>query len=219
MSSSVTPDRDVATVVQLGLLALAFGRVNRATFHEDGVTPESDTDHTVMLGLVACAFAHRHLPQLDLGLVAQFALVHDLVEVYAGDTPTLRITADERAAKQEREYAAYQRLRTEFAALPWLARMIAQYEVRSTPEARYVKAMDKLLPKITHLANGGQTLRDQGFTMPNLVARYDRQYDELWEYAADFPPLFELRTTLIDWVYDTVHLGPDAAEHPATAGT
>lgn len=204
-AESVT-DEDVAATVRLGVLALAFGRVNRITFHEDGATPESDTDHTVMLGLVACAFAARHLPHLDLGLVAQFVLVHDLVEVYAGDTPTLRIDAAQKAGKEEREQQALMRIMREFVNLPWLAATIALYEQRRKPEARYVKAMDKLLPKITHIANGGKTLRDQGFTMGELVARYDQQLDELKDYAADFPPLFDLRAELITWVYDTVKL-------------
>ncbi len=52
---------DVDAVVDLGRMALAFGRIDRITFYEDGGTPESDSDHTVMLGLVACAFAARHL--------------------------------------------------------------------------------------------------------------------------------------------------------------
>jgi HD domain-containing protein len=49
-----------------------------------------------------------------------YALVHDAPEVYAGDTPTLRITAQGRAAKAVREHAALDRLHTEFGdRLPW----------------------------------------------------------------------------------------------------
>jgi putative hydrolase of HD superfamily len=206
MSNPTVTYIDAKSVVDLGVLALAFGRVNRITFHDDGVTPESDTDHTVMLGLVACAFAARHLPDLDLGLIAQFALVHDLVEVYAGDTPTLRINDAQRESKEEREQAALMRIMREFTALPWLAATIAVYEQRRRPEARYVKAMDKLLPKITHIANRGRTLRDQGFSMGELVARYEQQLDELRVYADDFPALFALRAELIEWVYGTVLL-------------
>ncbi|SMC98980.1 HD domain-containing protein [Kibdelosporangium aridum] len=210
---------DLTSVVQLGVLALAFGRVNRITFHEDGVTPESDTDHTVMLGLVACSFAARHLPHLDLGLIAQLALVHDVVEVYAGDTPTLRITTEQQTSKQEREHVALERIRAEFSRLPWLSTVIDLYENRSTPEARYVKAMDKLLPKITHIANGGRTLRDQGFTMRELIGRYERQLRELQDYAADFPPLLELRAELVSWVYNAVDLCPIDEEAQRSAGT
>lgn len=185
------------SVVDLGRLSLAFGRVDRITYHEDGTTPESDTDHTVMLGLIACAFAAEHLA-LDLGRVAQYALVHDLVEVYAGDTPTLvALSSDAKQAKADRETAAWLRIRTEFAALPWLANTIGQYELRQIPEARYVKAMDKLLPKITHILNDCSTVRAQGMDRAALAARYEAQLLELKGYAADFPPLFDLRAELV----------------------
>ena len=58
------------------------------TLHEDGVRPESDADHTVNLGFVACMIASRML-WLSTGRVAELVLVHDLLEVIAGDTPTM----------------------------------------------------------------------------------------------------------------------------------
>jgi 5'-deoxynucleotidase YfbR-like HD superfamily hydrolase len=194
---------DTAAVIALGQLSLAFGRVDRITLHEDGMTPESDTDHTVMLGLIACAFAAKYSAelQLDVGLVAQYALVHDLVEVYAGDTPTLRaLSGDAKQAKADREAAAWLRIREEFAALPWLAATIGQYELRRTPEARYVKAMDKLLPKITHILNGCSTIHAEGMSPAALADRYHAQLLELRTYAADFPRLFTLRVELVDHV-------------------
>jgi putative hydrolase of HD superfamily len=183
-------------------LVLDFGRVDRITFHPDGVTPESDTDHTVMLGLLACALADRYFPDLSVGLIAQYALVHDLVEVYAGDTPTLRMpSADATAAKQQREHAAYLRIQGEFAkTLPWLPTLIGGYEARFQPEARFVKALDKLLPKITHVLNGAVTIHQQGMTPVELADRYETQIGELEAYAADFPELFELRAVLVDRV-------------------
>lgn len=186
-------------VIALGRMSLDFGRVNRITYHQDGVTPESDADHTVMLGLVACALAPHVDPTLDVGLVAQYALVHDLVEVYAGDTPTLRVmNADAKASKDVREYAAFLRIVDEYnATLPWLPETIHAYEQRQTREARYVKALHKLLPKITHLSNGCATLREQGMRFDELNRRYDVQVEELSAYAADFPALFDLRADLV----------------------
>jgi putative hydrolase of HD superfamily len=203
MLDSVMSDADLVrsadAVVQLGRMALAFGRVDRITYHEDGVTAESDTDHTVMLGLVACAFAAKHFPCLDLGLVAQFALVHDLVEVYAGDTPTLhQLTERQRVGKADREHRAWQRIDVELRdLLPWVPDMIARYEARDTPEARFVKAMDKVLPKITHLLNGRVTLHQRGVSFDQLVARYGVLVDELRGYAADFPALIDVCEELI----------------------
>ena len=75
------PETIAADALSLAKLLLQFGRTNRITYHEDGVTPESDTDHTVMLGVMACAFAARYAPHLNNGKIAQFAFIHDLVEV------------------------------------------------------------------------------------------------------------------------------------------
>jgi putative hydrolase of HD superfamily len=196
---------DTQAVIDLGELSLAFGRVDRVTYHPDGKTFESDTDHTVMLGLIACAFAERYLPDLDLGLVAQFALVHDLVEVYAGDTSTLNISEDGKAAKKAREEKAQAQIYDEFdQRLPWIASMIYRYEIRLQPEARYVKAMDKLLPKITHILNNCQSIRDEGMTPEDLRRRFTAQIIELRGYANGFAPLFELYAELVEMVI-TLH--------------
>lgn len=190
-------------VMALGQLCLDFAHVDRITYCADGVTLESDTDHTVMLGLIGCAFAAAYLPQLDVGLVAQFALVHDFVEVYAGDTPTLKITASGRSQKAAREETALERLRDEFQhSFPWLIDAISEYEKRIRAEARYVKALDKLLPKITHVLNGGVTFREQGMSQADVARRYVEQLDELYQYASDFPPLLKLRIQLINMVLE-----------------
>lgn len=192
------------SVIDLAELALRFGRVDRITAHPDGKRLESDTDHTVMLGLVACAFADL-MPtpfwtnRLDLGKIAQFALVHDLVEAYAGDTPTLQHMEDDaKAAKTAREHAALERIAREFVHLPWIAQTIAQYETQVVREARFVRAMDKLLPKALGILNGCATMRSNGMTRESLVARYDEQREELLEYAADFPDLIALRDDLTE---------------------
>lgn len=186
-------------VVQIARISLAFGRVDRLTYHEDGVTRESDTDHTVMLGLIACAFAARHPEMgLDLGLVAQFALVHDLPEVYAGDTSTLRALSDSAARdKQTRENEAAYRIAGETGALPWVADTMELYEQREVPEARYVKAMDKVLPKLTHILNGGVCIHEGDMSVDEVAARYRQQDEEIRGYAADFPLIFDLRAELI----------------------
>lgn len=136
--------------LSLARIALAFGRVERVTCHEDGARRESDTDHTVMLGLVACELAPTGL---DRAKIAAFALVHDLAEVYAGDTPTLVMTPEIAAAKAAREDAARARLTTELGGGSWIAATLATYEQQQEPEARFVRLVDKVLPKLTHAFN------------------------------------------------------------------
>lgn len=149
-------EHEVDAVVKLGALAAQFATVKRITFLADGTTLESDTDHTVMIALVACAVAAKYDPRLDVGLVAQFALVHDLVEAYAGDTNTFGGLSEHAwAEKDEREVAALQRIESELSdSLPWVTDTIRAYESLATPEARFVKTIDKIMPKITRILNG-----------------------------------------------------------------
>lgn len=207
-------------VVNLGSLALDFGRVDRITYHPDGETPESDTDHTVMLGLIACAVASRHFPHLDVGLVAQYALVHDLVEVYAGDTPTLRIPSPEdRAAKRRRERQAYERIETEFVTtLPWVPNLIDSYERRETPEARFIKVLDKFLPKVNHLLNNAETIRQQGMSVEQLRERLTVQRTELVRYADDFADLFRIWDVLVEDVLAQLADSTQGREQAPQAG-
>ena len=175
-------------VLVLARIALAFGRVERATFHEDGVRPETDTDHTVMLGIVACELAPAHL---DRAKVAAFALVHDLAEVYAGDTQTLVISAEGMIAKRDREDAARARLATELGAGSWVAEILATYEEQQVPEARFVRAIDKVLPKLTHFFNGcagARALTDRA----RFIAAHDRQYESLRRAYPELPDALDL---------------------------
>lgn len=209
----------VIPVVELGEVALDFGLVERITRHKDQGEPfpgpgpfETDTTHTVMLGLVACALAARWYPDvLDVGLVAQYALVHDLNEVYAGDTNTLQMpTAAAKKAKRNREYRAYVRLAGKFGAeLPWVHHRISQYESLARPEARFVKGVDKLLPKLTHILNGARTVREQGMDAEALAARYAVQEVEMAEYASEFPELMKLRELLVDMCLEVMQRAAD----------
>jgi 5'-deoxynucleotidase YfbR-like HD superfamily hydrolase len=188
----------VDQVVELGRLSMQFGEVPRITFHPDGRTRETDTTHTVMLALIAPALAG--LAGVDPGLVAQFCIVHDFgAEVHAGDTGTLRqLTPAEQAAKKAREAASIARVDAAFRdTLPWLTDMIAAYERQDTPEARYVKAVDKAIVKITHLCNQGATVRAQGMTVDDVEARYAAQRLELLGYAGDFPIVLDLHAELV----------------------
>ncbi len=188
------PDASMA----LGELVLRLAAVERATKFPDGTTPESDTDHTVMLGIIACAFAASEARHLDIGKIAQFALVHDLVEAYAGDTNTFGMhgDSDKKKEKDAREAAALKRIEEEFKdVLPWVPETIEEYESLSSPEARYIKTLDKAMPKITHALNKGTEL-------PNLdafnehVTHQEKIFVE--GYGKDQPEAIELYKALAE---------------------
>lgn len=192
-------------LTELADLVLKFGQTERLTMHPDRKTFESDTTHTVMLTVMACSLAARFYPHLDVGLIAQRATVHDLVEVYAGDTNTLRALTDaQRADKDARERDALNRIHFEFGRMfPWMSHSIARYEQQETPEDRFVKAVDKLMPKFTHLLNGAHVIRETGMEH-ELAARYEQQRTEIAAYAGEFPQLLDLHRALADRIVSMV---------------
>lgn len=164
----VTIDHAIA----LASAALTFGQVQRATLHPDG-TPESDATHTVMLALLVADVAARE--GLDVGLAVQFALVHDLPEVYAGDTCTARgLSPDAAAEKAAREAASLERLRAELGPC-WTTDMVDRYEAQREPEARLVRYLDKVLPKLTHVLNGGLALAEIGMSAREVETKHAEQ--------------------------------------------
>lgn len=105
-----------------------------------------------------------------------------------------------RAAKDARERAALDRLRAEFGTDSWMVLTIEAYEAQVEPEARYIKLLDKVLPKLTHLANGcaaARALTDRA----GFIASHDAQYDKLVrDYSSDWwaPPFLELLRSAMD---------------------
>ncbi len=192
--------------VRLAQLALAFGRVERVTLHEDGKLLETDTTHTVMLSLLACSIASWHneatpIPlkrgryptfHFDVGRVAQLALVHDLPEAdpECGDTNSFDISDEDREAKEAREDEALGRLiGRHINHNEWLCDTLLEYQEMETPEAQLVKYVDKLCPRLTHVLNGGAAIRAMGVDTDGLLAACDRQDDRLAELYPTIAPI------------------------------
>lgn len=177
----------LARALAIARLALAFGQVRRVTLHEDG-EPESDTTHTFMLALLALEAAPR--VGCDPALAVQFAIVHDFPEVYAGDTNTAHgLTKSEETAKAAREAAAMLQLGVDLGDSPWLG-LLARYEAQHEPEARLVRYLDKVLPKLTHYLNGGAALRQLGISEAGAREKHAVQGSLL---ALKYPELGEVR--------------------------
>ncbi len=105
---------------------------------------ENDAEHSWSVAMLSCALAPEIDHSLDVGLIAQYATVHDLVEVFAGDTS---IFADEehRISKKDREKVALERIREVYGHFPWIGETIERYEQKSDGESKFVYAVDKLI--------------------------------------------------------------------------
>ncbi|TAK57691.1 HD domain-containing protein [Patescibacteria group bacterium] len=182
------------SVIALGQLLLQFGQTDRFSYHKDGVTRESDSDHTVMLAILTCACAEKIAPELDRGKIAQFALVHDLVEVHAKDTPTLRpMNGHEKQNKKNREKLALEKIENEFGTIfPWITNTIHEYDSKTTPEARFVKVLDTIAPRITSVLNKGATEREMGINSTELESINQQQRAQILDYISEWPKLIEI---------------------------
>lgn len=148
---------------------------------------ENDAEHSWSVALFACALAQRVDPKLDVGKVCQFATVHDLTEIYAGDTSNFAPEAWI-ATKESREQSALQRLSIEYKKVwPWVAETVRAYERQVSDEARFVKSVDKVLLLLYDLVEKGHFCRKNKITLEQWQSTMQKHRDK----AARHPGTFE----------------------------
>jgi putative hydrolase of HD superfamily len=133
---------------------------------------ENSAEHSWHVALMALVLAGYAPPAADPGRVMAMLLIHDLVEVDAGD---LFVYADEAAqARQEAaERAAADRL---FGLLPpgqaaQLRALWDEFEERATPDAKFARALDRLQPMLINMVTGGGTWAAHGITADQVLRR------------------------------------------------
>ncbi|WP_242905040.1 HD domain-containing protein [Actinomadura terrae] len=149
---------------------------------------ENDAEHSWHLALMVMVLAEYADEPIDVERTLRLVLVHDLVEIYAGDTFLYDAVAA--ADQAEREEAAADAL---FALLPpdqegTFRALWDEFEARETPEARFAKAMDRLQPLLLNFGNEGGTWRTFGVTAADVRRRKSVIGDasaELGDYAAE----------------------------------
>jgi putative hydrolase of HD superfamily len=141
---------------QLGFLleADALKSVQRRTPITGG-RMENSAEHSWHLALFALLLAEHSDEPLDVGHAILLALVHDLVEIDAGDTFAYDTAGYE--TKAARELEAAERL---FSLLPadqalQLRGLWEEFDLCTTPEARFANALDRLQPALLNCATGG----------------------------------------------------------------
>ncbi len=132
---------------------------------------ENNAEHSWHLAMMVIILAEYSDEPIDVGHAVQLVLVHDLVEVYAGDTPLYDAVGGK--DQEEREIRAADQL---FGLLPadQGARIRAlwdEFEARSSPEARFAKAMDRFQPLLLNWMARGGTWRSPGVTAEDIRSR------------------------------------------------
>lgn len=132
---------------------------------------ENDAEHSWHLAMMVAILAEHSDEPIDVGHTVQLVVLHDLVEIYAGDTPLYDSAAG--IDQRDREVVAADEL---FNLLPkdqaqHMRSLWDEFEERGTPEARFAKAMDRLQPLLLNWMARGGTWRTPGVTADDVRAR------------------------------------------------
>jgi putative hydrolase of HD superfamily len=165
------PEESLERQIRFVLEADRLKSVARQSRITDGSRHENSAEHSWHLAVMALALAGHAPPGTDLARVMAMLVVHDMVEIDAGD---LFVYADNEAqARQgEAERAAADRI---FAILPdaqaaAVRALWDEFETRRTQEARFARALDRLQPMLLNMQTGGGTWVAHGITADRVLA-------------------------------------------------
>lgn len=177
-------------------------QVLRKTIITDKSRQENSAEHSWHIALMAIILLeYAETAQLDVFRVVKMLLIHDLVEIDAGDT----FCYDDQACENqhEREFQAAKRI---FNLLPMdqarhLQSLWEEFEACKTSTARFANALDRLQPLINNYYTDGASWHTHGVKKSQVVARnygIAEEAPELWRYALDLIEDAEVRGILAE---------------------
>jgi putative hydrolase of HD superfamily len=176
-------DRQIAFIREIDRLKGVF----RQTWLLDRSRKENDAEHSWHLAVMAMLLAeYAAEPGLDAARAVRMVLVHDLVEIDAGDVFVYDSAAEQDRSARER--AAAERI---FGLLPddqaaELRCAWEEFEARRTPEAKFAAALDRLQPLLHNYYTQGAAWREHGVTADQVLQRNRHMAEgapKLWRFA------------------------------------
>lgn len=158
----------------------------RQTYIADASRKENDAEHSWHLAIMAFLLADYANEKIDVLHVVEMVLIHDLIEIDAGDTYAYDTAGNK--TKVEREKKAAERI---FNILPARqAQMIRElwdeFEEQITPESKFANTLDHIQPILLNNASGGKSWREHGVQKNQIVNRNENTSQgsaELWDYC------------------------------------
>lgn len=194
-------ERNLKKLVDFVALTGAFREVERDIPLSREQRLENDAEHSYQLAIVAWYIATIEKANLDTNKILKYALVHDLVEVYAGDTPLYSSDNRYLKSKEKRERSAAVLLRKRFSDFKELNNLIRAYRRKGDRESRFIYATDKLLPILSIYLDNGYGWRSHRIT-PDMIIdkngkrvsasrRVKKYFDILMDVIQEKPELFK----------------------------
>ncbi|WP_115726622.1 HD domain-containing protein [Actinomyces culturomici] len=135
---------------------------------------ENDAEHAWHMAVMAYVLREYANEPIDVGRTLLMCLVHDIVEIEAGDTYAYDTEGlkTQKAREEAAKESLFSRLPDDLAAE--LAGVFDEFEAQSTPEARFVRAMDNLQPLLLNDSNDGGDWKEHGVTAEQVYGRQRR---------------------------------------------
>ncbi len=159
----------------------------QALVKSDNNRRENSAEHSWHIAMMALTLKQYASEPVDINRVIQMLLVHDVVEIDAGDTFAFAAES-ELSGQHAKELAAVERI---FGLLPEtqyqnLKALWLEFEQAQTADARFAKAMDRVLPLLQNMKNNGGSWRNHQVTKKQVIKR--NQYLDglaplLWQYV------------------------------------
>lgn len=160
--------------------------IGRQNYLADGSRKENDAEHAWHMALMIILLQEYANEKVDVLRTVTMALLHDVIEIDAGDT----YAYDEQAKldQREREVKAADRI---FNLLPEdqakkLREIWDEFEAQETKEAKFARTMDHIQPLMLNALSGGVSWKEHGVRESQILKRNERTADgskALWEYA------------------------------------
>lgn len=160
--------------------------IKRQTYLSDGIHKENDAEHAWHMAVMAILLGEYANEGIDILKTVTMLLIHDLVEIDAGDT----YAYDEEAKKTQgqREKAAADRI---FGLLPedqgkYMRGVWEEFEEGETPEAKFAHTMDNIQPTMLSAATGGKGWEEHGVHLGQILDRNKNTAqgsEKLWKYS------------------------------------
>ena len=170
--------------------------VYRKTLLIDRSRAENDAEHSWHIAVMALLFEEYAVEKVDLRHAIEMLIVHDLIEIYAGDTFAYDVEGNKTKAAREEEAA-----RKLFSILPEeqgkkIRALWEEFDAHATPDARYADCLDKLQPYFHNILT-------EGFTWRNAIAgkRTTRK-----QVAQRMSPLKDFMPEVYKWVQRSMEI-------------
>lgn len=163
-------------------------KIGRQSYIADGSRKENDAEHSWHLALMAMLLSEHANQKIDVLKVMSMVLIHDIVEIDAGDTYAYDIEGNQ--TKRAREEKAADRI---FGLLPtdqsvYLRELWEEFEKQETTEAKFARSLDCIQPIMLNAASGGKAWKEHEVKLSQILGRNQSTKEgssTLWEYARE----------------------------------